>query len=278
VKPLISDAEKVASPHSKNLHGEVVLLDRKFEDAIDLVGPAGCIWSNVDDLSKYVLMELRNGKDENGNAIFAEEQILKRRAPGVKVDEDSNYGLGLFIESDKGVKVIHHAGNTLGFTSHMMFFPDNNIGMVILSNASGVNAFRNAMKQRLLEVLLAAEPKSDEMIKFGVKNYKEMIDKGLERVSTKAEDLKWINDFVGHYESRELGPFDIVSDGKGKYQMNNSRWTCDAASLRDPGGKKILGLISPPWTLFEFQAEKDRQTKLIMDAGQVKYELIKSSN
>jgi len=68
----------------------------------------------------------------------------------------------LIIENDKGANIIHHAGNTLGFTAHMMFLPKNNIGLVVLSNASGVNGFREAMKQKLLEVFLGAQPKADE--------------------------------------------------------------------------------------------------------------------
>jgi hypothetical protein len=44
----------------------------------------------------------------------------------------------------------------------MMFLPKNNIGLVVLSNASGVNGFREAMKQKLLEVFLGAQPKADE--------------------------------------------------------------------------------------------------------------------
>jgi CubicO group peptidase (beta-lactamase class C family) len=97
VKPLPSDSDRLASPHARRYGGTIIPFSLQAEAMIYNIGPAGCIWSNVDDLCQYMMMELRNGRDENGKVLFSEEQILKRRTPGIKVNRDTTYGLGLFM-------------------------------------------------------------------------------------------------------------------------------------------------------------------------------------
>jgi len=46
----------------------------------------------------------------------------------------SSYGLGWFIESYRGKKHVNHGGGIDGFCSYTSFLPDENIGIVILSN------------------------------------------------------------------------------------------------------------------------------------------------
>jgi len=275
VKPLETDTDRLASPHAKRYGGTIVPLPSRMEGVLYSIGPAGCIWSNVDDLCKYMMMELRNGRDENGQVLFSEEQILKRRTPGIKVDNDTTYGLGLFIEKNKGADIIHHAGNTLGFTSHMMFLPRNNIGLVVLSNAGGVNGFREALKQKLLEVFLGAEPKADEMIKFSLKKDKEMQEKLKERVSVEPAQVAWIGDYVGHYDNKDLGTVEILKKD-GKFQFVAPHWSSEIGSAKEQTGEKLIALLSPPWWLTEFRVKKTPVRTLILDDAQVKYEYVEN--
>lgn len=275
VKPGVYDLPKLAWPHARGYDGNPLPIDMEIENTLYPIGPAGCIWSNIDDLSKYVLMELRNGKDENGKSLYAEEQILKRRTPGVKVDNDTKYGLGLFIENDKGATVVHHAGDTLGFSSHMMFLPDNGIGMVILCNSSNfsVGGFRKSMKQKLLEVFLGAEPKAKDMIDFAVKNCQELNDKQHERVSISPTDLHWVSDYLGKYHNKDLGPFELAQKD-GKIRIITPHWTSDVGSAHEQTGEKLIGLVSPPWLGGEMRVQMRPQRKLIFDDAQVKYEML----
>jgi len=272
VRPREPDLERLASPHARGYDGKLVPFSQKIDDAIYTIAPAGSIWSTVGDMSNYVLMELHNGKNADGQQIFSEEQIMRRRKPGVKVDEDTKYGLGLFIENDNGAEIIHHGGNTLGFTSDMIFLPKNEIGMVVLTNAGGVNGFRNALKQKLLEVFLAAHPRATDLVRFSAKHYKDTNTKQQERVSLKAADLSWIRDYVGKYENKDLGPAQVVEEHDGHFKFTTPRWSSEIGSAKDANGDKLIALTSAPWWLGELRVQKTPTRKLILDDAQVKYE------
>lgn len=141
VIPTETDSKQLASPHSRNFDGKMVSFPQKLDDMVYPIAPAGSIWSNVDDLSKYVLMELNLGKSSDGKPIYSQEQIINRRTSGVKIDETTTYGLGLFLENSKGVKIIGHGGNTMGFTHDLFFLPDHNIGMIVQANAGACPSF-----------------------------------------------------------------------------------------------------------------------------------------
>lgn len=272
VRPKESDQNNMASPHAANYDNKTEPFPLSVEDMLYVIAPAGSIWSNIDDLSKYVMMELANGKNENGQQLFSAEQLQKRRTPGVKVDDDTRYGLGLFIENDKGATIVHHAGNTMGFTSHMLFLPGKGVGMAILTNAGGANAFRKAARQKLLEIFLAAKPAAAEIVTFAVKSRQELNNKQKERVSIKPADLAWIADYVGRYESKDLGPVEIKSEAGGRFLLRTPRWQSELGSEKEPGGEKLLALTSPPWWMGELRVVKSPVRKLILDDAQVKYE------
>lgn len=109
---------------------------------IDTLGPAGSINSNLTDMLKWLNLHLNKG-NLNGKQIISEKNISKLHSPQIpcqlfplKFDElgFSSYGLGWFIESYRGKKHVNHGGNIDGFCSYISFLPDENIGVVILSN------------------------------------------------------------------------------------------------------------------------------------------------
>lgn len=271
VRPTQSDLPNLASPHSRDINNKMVSFPQKTDDMVYPVAPAGSIWSNVDDLSKYVSMELSKGKDPTGQQVFSEKQIEARRTPGVKVDEDTTYGLGFFIENNKGIAIIGHGGNTLGFTSDLFFIPKDQIGMIVLTNASGVNGFRNAMKQKLLELLYDAEVKSPSLVQFFKKTYREMKEKVRERVTTHSKETKWISDYLGTYENPDLGKVEITRTTKG-LTFSTDRWASAIGSAKEQSGEKLIALTSAPWIgTAEIRVQKEPK-KLILDDAQVTYE------
>src|SRR5262249_47487319 len=61
--------------------------------------PAGAAWSNVDDLLRYLAMELAEGKLPSGKQYISKDALFARRAPGVAIGADASYGMGLFIQT-----------------------------------------------------------------------------------------------------------------------------------------------------------------------------------
>ena len=130
-----------AKPHELHRNNKYKILSVDDERYLLSVRPAGGIWSNVNDMAQYLITELNNGVNSTGNQIISQENLLQRRHPYIKVNNDANYGLGFFVTHCNKIPTITHGGNTQGFTANMCFFPDQNIGVVILTNAGFADNF-----------------------------------------------------------------------------------------------------------------------------------------
>ena len=111
---------------------------------IDLVGPAGSINSNVDDMLKWVGMHLAggvvNGKPVIGRSILNDMYAPHMPIGGMPTDKDlgaGNYGMGWFLTEYRGHYQVEHGGNIDGFSAMVALFPPDNTGIVVLSNQNG---------------------------------------------------------------------------------------------------------------------------------------------
>ena len=57
--------------------------------------PDGGAWSNVNDMLRYVQMELDEGLLPDGNRYIGEAPLLVRRVQQVATGNDTGYGMGL---------------------------------------------------------------------------------------------------------------------------------------------------------------------------------------
>jgi hypothetical protein len=112
---------------------------------IDLVGPAGSINANVEDMTKWLLLQLNKGRHGN-RQIVSEPQLVEMHrghmvmsAPFIPLPENdgANYGLGWFIETYNGDTVVHHGGAIDGFLGQVAFLPRHNAGVVVQTNLGG---------------------------------------------------------------------------------------------------------------------------------------------
>ncbi len=108
---------------------------------VDKLGPAGSITSSVNDMSKWIIMQLANGK-YNGKQIVPSIVIQKTRHSNTIVGDGpgqgnnfETYGLGWFLKDENGKKVVEHDGGANGFLSKTVLIPEENVGFVILSNS-----------------------------------------------------------------------------------------------------------------------------------------------
>lgn len=111
---------------------------------IDEIGPAGSINSNVEDMLRYVRMHLTKGKLD-GKQFLSESNVVQMQTPQMVIPGTlrytetghQSYGMGFFITTYRGHKVVHHGGNIDGFTALVSFAPQDNLGIVILTNMNG---------------------------------------------------------------------------------------------------------------------------------------------
>ena len=130
----------------------------------DIYGPAGSMISNVEDLSKWLLFNLNKGK-ANDTQILSSQRMQQLQSPQIVVPGMSrfrdvsyqNYGIGWFINYYRGKLVVHHGGLLYGFSTQVAFLPDENIGLVILTNIN-YTPFNDVLERHIYDLLLNLDP------------------------------------------------------------------------------------------------------------------------
>jgi CubicO group peptidase (beta-lactamase class C family) len=113
---------------------------------------AGDINSNVEDMARWVRLQLGNGVFE-GRRIVSPENLAFTRTPKVAVNDRLSYALGWYVYSTPNGDVVWHDGDTLSFGSFVGMAPDKNIGVVVLTNETNVE-FPSALGLWVLDRIL----------------------------------------------------------------------------------------------------------------------------
>jgi CubicO group peptidase (beta-lactamase class C family) len=149
-----------AFPHER-VDGKLQVI--AFE-VLDNAGPAGSINSCAADMAKWIQLQLNHGKfvDRDGR-LFSEQQSREMWTPQTILPTGNpppalaalkanfaDYGLGWFLRDYRGRKLVMHDGGVAGFVSRVLLVPEENLGIVILTNAEEGGAF-NAIMYHLLD-------------------------------------------------------------------------------------------------------------------------------
>ena len=156
-----------AWPHSK--------VDGKLQPVefvnLDNAAPAGSINSSAAEMAKWMLLQLNHGKfPGRENRLFSERQsremwsaqtILpagERPGPLAALSTKfAAYGLGWGLRDYRGRKLVGHTGGVSGFVSRVMLVPEENLGIVILTNAEQGGAF-DSILYHILDSYLGLAP------------------------------------------------------------------------------------------------------------------------
>ncbi len=112
----------------------------------------GNLYTTVGDLAKW----LRNFKDSEVGGPAAIARLQER---GVLNDGDTlSYALGVNVGTYRGLKRLQHGGSVGGYRSHMSYFPEEDFGVIVLSNfsAAGPSQKAGAVIDLLLEEAFTA--------------------------------------------------------------------------------------------------------------------------
>lgn len=106
--------------------------------SIDEVAPAGSINSSARDMAKWITFVMDKGIID-GKPLVSEKGFDEwtKKQNNVTPNGSIAYGLGWFIRSWNGMKVLEHGGNIDGFNSLVAMIPEKNLGFVMLTNVSG---------------------------------------------------------------------------------------------------------------------------------------------
>ncbi|MEZ4398543.1 MAG: serine hydrolase domain-containing protein [Kofleriaceae bacterium] len=260
-----------AQPHARDLAQAYHRIPLADEGAVESVAPAGGAWSTVEDLGRYLQLELRHGR-RAGAVVVSDANLLARRAPQVKISGHRSYGLGLFLDDELGVPVAGHGGNTIGFTSDLFFLPDHDVGVVVLANAGGANDFRAAVRRRFLELAFAGQPEAEPELTHALAQAKVDADAELALID-RAAPAAWSDALRGRYQAAGIGTVEIRRVGD-RVVFDVGEWSSSLGRYRGRDGSDRVVLLDPPWAGFTLLLATDGDhPKLVIDTGQHTYEL-----
>jgi len=166
--------ENYAFPHSR-IDGQLQPVE--FGN-LDNAAPAGSINSCVADMARWMILQLNHGKmPDSGAVLFSDKQSREMWSPQTILPTNdppaplralkanfAAYGLGWFLRDYHGRKLVGHTGGVSGFVSRVMLVPEENLGVVILTNAEQGSAFDSVLYHKLASYL--GEPSTDWIASF----------------------------------------------------------------------------------------------------------------
>ena len=160
-----SSMENKAVPHAM-IRGNIRAIPWRDHDNC---GPAASVMSTAHDLANYLNLFLRKGI-VNGESILSEESIralhtaytLDPNEPGKSFHSRMDtglpgYGYGWHIQRYAGACLIYHSGGVDGMRCRMALFPDEDFGVVVLTNYENRSTY-NALTQTVFDNMLGLEP------------------------------------------------------------------------------------------------------------------------
>ncbi|MBL7472016.1 serine hydrolase [Robertkochia sediminum] len=156
----LSGNSNVARPHAL-VNNELVEVP---VNQIDNIAASGSMSSTVKDLSNWLYAQLNNGW-LLGEPILPIRSVGAIRQPHNLVDLDERmgrrtrfnlYGLGLFIRDVHGKLEYYHDGSVEGYTAVLSYIPEEQLGVVILTNTN--NFFAQSLLNKIQDTYLGINP------------------------------------------------------------------------------------------------------------------------
>jgi CubicO group peptidase (beta-lactamase class C family) len=122
---------------------------------IDGIAPAGAISSTARDMTAWLRFLLRQGV-HGGKALISPAALTTTWTPQISIGGTNAYGLGWFVRTWQGQRLIEHGGSITGYSAEVGLLPDSNIGFVVLTNTQ--SALPSLATQLVPQYLLGELP------------------------------------------------------------------------------------------------------------------------
>ncbi|MFK7817109.1 MAG: serine hydrolase [Planctomycetaceae bacterium] len=194
----LADLKNVATPHKPKPDSVNPIAWYNWDTMV----AAGGIISSVNDMSKWLIVQLNHGEMQNGKRLFSKKSSWKMWSPQtiIPISEASrkrnphtnfrSYGLGWSLSDFRGHKVVAHGGGYDGMYSRVVMLPDQELGIVVLTNS--MTGISSAITNTVIDEYLGQRTKdwSAEGLKSDIKNRQEFYARIQETLTPKALGTK----------------------------------------------------------------------------------------
>lgn len=223
----LKNRENVATPHAKV--DEILKEVSPFLN--DNINPAGGIISCAEDMARWMIVILDEGKIDKERRLLSEKnyrEITTIATPRPITDPPqeiaelkpnfTGYGLGIGVRDYRGIKVLQHTGGLPGFLSQVTLVPSLKLGIAILTNQESSEAY-NSITYSIIDYYLSA-PVKDWIASF--LKVKERQEKSVKEEEEKAEEKRdrsskpslSLQSYAGLYKDDWYGDVEIVWTGE----------------------------------------------------------------
>jgi len=224
---------------------------------IDNLAAAGSISSSVNDMSKWVIAQLNNGKLDDKQIISA-RAIAQTRTPHSIMGNGGHmfnkahfnlYGLGWFLEEYAGRKIVAHTGGVNGFVTSVCLVPEEKLGIIVLTNTDANNFFE-ALRNEIEDAYLGLPYRNYSKVFLGfqqgdekekAKQYKETRDS----IAMNPKTALPLTAYAGEYMHDVYGKMNIkIEDGKliMRFEHHNGRY----GTMEPLGGNRFFCTYNDP--------------------------------
>ncbi len=142
----LKNKSNVIDPHAP-VNGKVQVIRRDWSENANA---AGGIYSNVVDMSQWIIALMNGGKYGANSPLFSKnvhddlwsmQTVIPVRGTNSYNTHFSGYGLGWFLSDVKGYKQVTHTGGLAGIVTQVTLLPELNLGIVVLTNQQSGAAF-----------------------------------------------------------------------------------------------------------------------------------------
>ena len=224
---------------------------------IDAMAPAGAISSSVNDLSKWVMAQLNNGKLGDKEIIPASairqtwtpNSILGNGGTQFNTGHFALYGLGWFLEEYNGKKVVSHTGGVNGFVTSVTLVPEEKLGIIVLTNTDA-NGFFESLKWELMDACLGLPYRNyshlaTERQKINEGEMEKRIKLKRDTINTKPQTALPLAAYTGEYNHELYGKMTIQLENGNlimRFEHHKGRYS----KLEALGGNRFLSTWNDP--------------------------------
>jgi len=122
--------------------------------------PIGCVFTTVDDLSRFLAFELGHGPE--GVLPHARLDSAYAGIVATSADMDVGYGLGFMSQRRGDFTWLGHSGGVPGYSAMMYFDREHQLGVIVFRNATGGKARIGRLAPDALKTLILAKIDADK--------------------------------------------------------------------------------------------------------------------
>ncbi len=202
-------------------------------DENDNMNAAGGIISCAEDMARWMLVHLGEGRLPDGTRLFSERTgrelatlvtpiPISEPAPELAAQRTNfnGYALGFRVSDYRGRKLVNHTGGLSGYVSRLVMVPELELGVTVLTNQESSDAY-NSVIFAVLDQAMGA-PATDWAAAYakvrerGRSRTREALKAAEEKRDAGAKPSLALEKYAGTYEDAWYGPIVISAEGGGE--------------------------------------------------------------